>query len=58
MIPSEAASEATPDRPYAYALLTLTLAATVTGLVILWSGLSPELVLIGLDGQHDAREDD
>jgi hypothetical protein len=43
------------DRPYLFAGLTILSALGFTALIIGWSSCSPEMVLIGLDGHHDAR---
>ena len=48
--------ETRADRPYLFAGLTVVLALGSTALIVGWSSCSPELVLIGLDGHHDAPE--
>jgi hypothetical protein len=41
------------DRPLAFALATAGIAVVVTGSVLVWAQVSPETVLIGLEGRHD-----
>lgn len=45
------------DRPYVFAIVTLILAGIVTAGMVAWASESPESVLIGLHGRHDARGD-
>ena len=45
------------DRPYAFALATFAGATVLTSAVVLWANVSPERVVIGVDGRHDAPPD-
>ena len=49
-----ASSDPVVERPYIFALLTLLTGVVVSGIVVLIASLSPEAMLIGLDGRHDA----
>jgi hypothetical protein len=53
---TDAASAQAKDKPYTFAILTGLVAIVVTAAMMLWGGISPESVLIGLEGRHDGVE--
>src|SRR5262245_21032951 len=50
----EAGQSRPTDRPFAFALATAVGALLITAIMLLWGEASPETVLIGLEGRHDA----
>lgn len=51
---TDAQASPAKDKPYTFAILTGLVAIVVTTVMMLWGGIAPESVLIGLEGRHDA----
>jgi len=46
--------ETAVDRPYIFALITVSASAALAGIVLLLTSTMPETMLVGLEGRHDA----